>query len=84
MCVCVCVCACVCVRPKEKCITFCLTFVYIYTNVKQKIITDIETYISHKNEAGPQWITPLLLNIVAVSLNSNIPLSNEIIYPHPL
>ena len=38
------------------------------------IITDTGTCIIHQNEAGCLWITSLLLNIVTVSLNSNVPL----------
>ena len=44
------------------------------------IITDTGTCIIHQNKAGPLWITSLLLNIVIVSLNSNVPPSNESMY----
>ena len=39
--------------------------------------TDTGTCIRHQNEAGPLWITSLLLNIITVSLNSIVPPSNE-------
>ena len=53
-----------------------------WANVRSRgIITTAGTCIIYKNEAGPQWITSLLLNIVTVSLNSNIPPSNESMYP---
>ena len=45
------------------------------------IITDTGTCIIHRNKAGPMWITFLLLNIVTVSPNSNVPPSNENMYP---
>ena len=45
------------------------------------IITDIETYIRHQNKACFLRITSLLHNIVIVSLNSNVRLSNENMYP---
>ena len=41
------------------------------------IITDTGTYIMHQNQAIPLWITSLLLNIVIVSFNCNVPPSNE-------
>ena len=34
----------------------------------------------HENEVGPVWITSLLLNIVTVSLCSNVPPSNKNIH----
>ena len=43
-------------------------------------IIDIGTCIIQENEAGPLWMTSLLLNIVTISLNSNVPLSNESMY----
>ena len=46
------------------------------------IITDTGTCIIHRNKAGPLWITFLLLNIVTISLNSNVPPSNENMYPY--
>ena len=45
------------------------------------IITNIGTCIIHPNEAGLLLITSLLLNIVTVSLTSNVPVSIESIYP---
>ena len=45
------------------------------------IISDTGTCKIYENEAGPQWITSLFLNIVTVSLNSNVPPSNESINP---
>ena len=44
------------------------------------MITNTGTCIIHQNEAGPLWITSLLLNVVTISLNSNIPPSNESMY----
>ena len=41
----------------------------------------IITYIIHQNEVGPQWIISLLLNIVTISLNSNVLPLNESMYP---
>ena len=41
------------------------------------IITNTGTRIIHQNEAVYLWITFLLLNIVPVSLNSNVPPSNK-------
>ena len=38
----------------------------------------------HQNEADPLWITSLLLHIVTVFLNSNVPPSNESMYPCPV
>ena len=55
-----------------------------FTRVSQKVLPFSlvqETCIIHQNEAGPMWITSFLLNIVTISLNSNVPLSNESIYP---
>ena len=48
------------------------------------IITNTGTCTIHQNKAGPLWITSLLLHIVTVSLNSNVPLSNESMYPSPV
>ena len=45
------------------------------------IITDTGTFIIHENEVSPLWITFLLLKIVFVSLNSNVPPLNESMYP---
>ena len=44
------------------------------------IITEIGICIIHKNHSGSQWSTSLLLNIVIVSLNSNVQLSNKSMY----
>ena len=44
------------------------------------ITTDTRTCVIHQNEAGTLWITSLFLNIVTVSLNSNVPPSKEIMY----
>ena len=41
------------------------------------IITDTGTYTIPQNEAGPMWITSLLLNIVTISLDSNVSPLNE-------
>ena len=46
-----------------------------------RIITDTGTSIIHQNKDGSLWITSILLNIVTVSLNSNVPPSNESMYP---
>ena len=43
------------------------------------IIADTSTCTIYQNEASPLWITSLLINIVPVSLNSNVPPSNN--YP---
>ena len=51
---------------------------------KTGIITNTRTYIIHQNEAGHLWIGSLLPHIVTVSLNSNVPSSNESMYPRPL
>ena len=63
-------------------------YIYIYDEWKSNpfsfstgIIIDTGTCIIHQNEAGPHWITSLLLNIVTVSLNSNVPSSNESMHP---
>ena len=45
------------------------------------ITTDAGIYIIHQNEVSPLWITSLLLNLVTISLNSNVPPSNESMYP---
>ena len=45
------------------------------------IITTSRIYTIPQNEAGPLWITSLLLNIVTVSCNSNVLPSNESMYP---
>ena len=45
------------------------------------IITDTGTCIIHQNETGPLWILFLLLHIVTISLYSDVPPSNESIYP---
>ena len=37
--------------------------------------------IIHQNKTGSKWITFLLLNIVTISLNSNVPPLNESMYP---
>ena len=44
------------------------------------MITDTGTSIIHQNEVRSLWITSLLLKIVTVSLNSNVPPSNEGMY----
>ena len=51
---------------------------------RTSIITNTGTCIIHQNEAGPLWITSLLLHIVTISLNSNVPPSNESMYPCPV
>ena len=48
-------------------------------NVSTGIITSTGTCIIHQNEAGPLWIISLLLNIVTISLNSNVSLSGKIL-----
>ena len=45
------------------------------------IITGKRTCIIHQNETGHLWIASLLLNIVTISLNSNVPPSYENMYP---
>ena len=45
------------------------------------VITNTGTCIIHQKEAGPMWITSLLLNIGTVSFNSNVSPSNESMYP---
>ena len=70
-------------------------YIYIYidthTRISQKvllfffstgIITNTRTYTIHQNETGPLWITSLLPNIVTLSLSSNVPPSNESMYPY--
>ena len=47
----------------------------------KRIITHTGTCIMHQNEAGPLWITSLILNMVIFSLYSNVPPSNESMYP---
>ena len=44
-------------------------------------ITDEGTRIINHKEAGPMKITSLLLNILTVSLKSNVPPLNESMYP---
>ena len=44
------------------------------------IITDTGTCIIHQNEAGLLWIPFIRLNIVTVSLSSNVPPSNKSMY----
>ena len=48
------------------------------------MITNTGTCIIHPNKAGPLWIPFLLLHIVTVSLNSNVPPLNESMYPYPV
>ena len=45
------------------------------------IMTYTGTCIIHQNEAGLLWITSLFLDIVTISLNSNVSPSNESMYP---
>ena len=72
----------------------CYIYIYIYIYIhkgKSKsnvfffstgIIADtvFRTCIIHQNEAGSLWITSLLLNMVTISLNSNVPSSNVSMY----
>ena len=46
------------------------------------IITDTGTCIIYQNEAGLLCITSLLLNIVTISLNSNVPPFNKSMNPY--
>ena len=46
------------------------------------IMTNTGTCIMYHNQSGPQWITSLLLNIVTVCLNSNVPHPNESMYAY--
>ena len=45
------------------------------------IITDAGTCVIHQNEAGPPWITSLLLNIATERNGDYVSLSKERIYP---
>ena len=45
-----------------------------------RIIINTGTCIIHQNEAGSLWIISLLLNIVTISFNSNVPPLNESMY----
>ena len=46
-------------------------YIYVYTRVSNVFFFSTGIWTMHKNEAGPQWITSLLLNIVTVSLDNN-------------
>ena len=47
----------------------------------QGMITFTRTCLTHQNKADSLWITSLLLNIVTVSLHSNVTTLNESMYP---
>ena len=66
-------------------------YIYKYTRVSKRsnviffstwMITDTRACIIQQNRADLLWIISLFLNIVTISLNSNVPPSNESMYPY--
>ena len=73
----------------HACVCVCI-YIYIYMYMGESknnafvisttIIANTGTYILHQDGAGPLWITSLLLNIFAVSLNSKVQPLNKCMY----